>query len=155
MNEEELKRQDLRSRNQLNIQVSQDGASASHSDMNPRVAIFCPRCSAKHSIEMSSLWKRDTSANRFMRWSCLTKMRSQKRVSLGTWLRFANDCDSDIAKWMKARDTYKDHQRPAHNSVKEYTEHTVYSRRGKNNLKRKKEHAETVIEAMKKPNLKQ
>ena len=56
---------------------------------------------------------------------------------------------------MKARDTYKDHQRPAHISVKEYMEHTVYSSRDRKNLKRKKEHADTVIETIKKPNMKQ
>ena len=44
---------------------------------------------------------------------------------------------------MKARDTYKDDQRPAHISVKEYMDLTVYSPRDRKNLKRRREHAET------------
>ena len=64
---------------------------------------------------------------------------------------------------MKARDTYRDHQRPAHISVKEYMEFTVYSSRDRKNLtcktnrdrKRKRQHTETAIETIKKPNSKQ
>ena len=58
MQQEESKKQNMRKRNKADVQVSQDGNSAPHIDMNPKVTIFCPKCNTAQSIEMNVFWKR-------------------------------------------------------------------------------------------------
>ena len=119
--------------------------------MNPRVTIFCSECDAAQSIEINLLWKRGSSRHRFVRWSCTTYECSQKKVSLGKWLRFRSDNGSQIAKWMKAKGISDDRTRPVNITIKEYMEREELHARGQPR-KRKGESVPTGMERQRKHN---
>ena len=122
MQPEELKKQNMRKRNKADVQVTQDGNSAPHIDMNPRVTMFCPKCNTAQSIEMIEFWNKGSKGSRFVECSCTSEGCKQKRKSLGNWLRFEFDPSSKISAWLKSKGIYDNCSRPANINVIEYME---------------------------------
>ena len=114
MQKEDMQKETIRNRNQANVQVSNDGTSASQFDMNPHVTVFCSECQSSQSVEMDLFWKKGNRSNRFVRWSCTTDVCRQKQVSLGNWLFVQNDDSSNIAKWLKMSGLHDCFARPVH-----------------------------------------
>ena len=138
MQQDELQKQTMMTRNKANVQASQDGLSAPHVDTNPHVTIFCSECNTAQSIDMNLFWKRGSNSHRFVRCSCTTDVCSQKKVSLGNWLRFQSDPASKISKWMKATGVYDNRTMPVHLTVKEYMERDELNREKTQKINREK-----------------
>ena len=87
MQKEDMQKETLRNRNQANVQVSNDGTSASQLDMNPHVTIFCPECHSSQPIDMNLFWKKGTHKNRFLRVACASEScsNSEKKRYLGAY----------------------------------------------------------------------
>ena len=110
-----------------NVQISRDGMSARQPDLNPLVRIFCAKCNFAENIEYNLLWKKGSGKDRFVRWSCKNECCTQKKRSLGNWLRFpVNEskkfANSEISAWCMKYETHKDKERPVHMTLEKFME---------------------------------
>ena len=83
----------------------------------PMVQIFCPACSEPKTVDMNSLWEKDSTI-RFRNATCASQVCKSKPHRIGKWLRRRKD--ATIQAWLTLNTCLKYKERPAHMTVEVY-----------------------------------